>query len=351
MAEFAKRFEAAVSNLKGKIGQPGKARSGDVPPNATEDLRRAAAELEADLSRVLEQSTRATARAGECETRAMEAIRKGDDDSARLALREYQECLDTIQKSDVDAGVLRTMLAECAAVLDEAGQQVVASALGELIVGIDDAPPVPLQEGSPESGNFRGYEVDILNDIAQRIGMRLRYRRALWSTIVPELEHGTIDVICSAATVTSERAAIVDFCTPHLQLTLAVVTRAGDDAGTTLTGRRVGARAGTTAEAYARSHDASEALLLSESNEDLYSALAAGSIDVVIDDSPIAAHFARAVAGLQFAGRLPGTEAAYAIMVRKGNTVLRSALNGALASMEADGTLDALREHWRVAAT
>jgi ABC-type amino acid transport substrate-binding protein len=36
-------------------------------------------------------------------------------------------------------------------------------AAGEKVlrVGIDDAPPVPMQMGRPESGDFRGYEVDL----------------------------------------------------------------------------------------------------------------------------------------------------------------------------------------------
>lgn len=215
-----------------------------------------------------------------------------------------------------------------------------------LLVGIDDAPPVPMQQGSPEAGDFRGYEVDLLEVLARRLGAALRYRRAYWSVIVGDLAAGRVDAVCSAATITPERAREVDFCTPHLTLTLAVVTRAGDTAGSRLTGRRVGVRRGTTAEAYARAHGAPEPAALSESNDELYAALAAGVLDGVVDDSPIAAHFARAVPGLQLAGAVPDTEAAYAIMVRKGDAALRGAVNAALAALEADGTLGALRTQW-----
>jgi len=143
----------------------------------------------------------------------------------------------------------------------------------ELLVGIDDAPPVPMQLGSPEAGDFRGYEVDLLEELACRLGVTPRYRRAYWSVIVGDLVAGRIDAVCSAATVTAERAREVDFCTPHLTLTLAVVTRAGDPAGTHLAGRRVGVRAGTTAEAYARTHGAPEPAARSESNDEIYAAL------------------------------------------------------------------------------
>jgi polar amino acid transport system substrate-binding protein len=152
--------------------------------------------------------------------------------------------------------------------------------------------------------------------------------------------------VCSAATVTAERGREVDFCTPHLWLTLAVVTRADDPAGARLDGRRVGVRAGTTAEAYARAHGAPEPAARSESNDELYAALAAGSLDAVVDDSAMAAHFARAVPGLHVAGALHGTNSSYVIMVRKGNDALRGALNAALAALEADGTLRELRVRW-----
>jgi polar amino acid transport system substrate-binding protein len=218
---------------------------------------------------------------------------------------------------------------------------------GQLLVGIDDAPPVPLQIGSPEAGDFRGYEVDLLEALARRLEVRLAYKRAYWSAIVGDLEAGGLDIVCSAATVTAGRRRTVDFCRPHLSLTLAVVTRADDQSGITLERRRLGVRAGTTAEGYARAHGG-EPSQRSESNEELYAALAAGQLDAVVDDGPIAAHFARAVAGLRLAGTLSGSDASYAIMVRKGNDALRHALDAALEKLEADGTLRGLRARWGV---
>ena len=43
-------------------------------------------------------------------------------------------------------------------------------------VGIDDAPPAPMQIGDPDRGNFRGYEVDLLKEVARRVGFRLSFR-------------------------------------------------------------------------------------------------------------------------------------------------------------------------------
>lgn len=219
---------------------------------------------------------------------------------------------------------------------------------GELVVGLDDAPPVPMQQGRPDCGDFRGYEVDLLNALADALGVTLRYRRAAWSTIIQELADGAVDVVCSAATITAERRAVVDFCRPHLQIHLSVVGRAHDASGMSLSERRIGVRSGTTAEDYVRAVGVDEPSMLSASNDALYAALASGAVDVVVDDSPIAEHFAGRIEGLRRVGVLPGTDAAYGIVVRKGNDTLRVRIDAALESMEASGALAALQSRWRL---
>ncbi len=213
-------------------------------------------------------------------------------------------------------------------------------------VGIDDAPPVPVQLGNPEANDFRGYEVDLLQEVSHRAGFQLSFRRAFWSVIVRELINGSVDLVCSAATITSERERQVDFCLPHLDIVLAVVKRAGTTDGTTINGLRLGVRRGTTAGAYVKQHTTGEPKRVSESNDELYALLAAGELDAVIDDSPIAKWFSYSVPGLQFAGNLPGTEAAYAIMVRKGNDGLRTEVNKVLEEMVNDGTRQRLISKW-----
>ena len=96
------------------------------------------------------------------------------------------------------------------------------------MVGIDDSPPPPMELGEPGSAEFSGFEVDILEAVAERLGLTLRYRRAVWSQILDELDRGLIDVVCTAATYTPERARQFDYGRPYLDMALGVVVR--DDA-------------------------------------------------------------------------------------------------------------------------
>jgi polar amino acid transport system substrate-binding protein len=217
-----------------------------------------------------------------------------------------------------------------------------------LLVGIDEAPPIPMQFGDPAKGDFRGYEVDVLESIAGKLGVGLRYRRALWSEIIAELAEGKLDLVCSAATVTAERARKVDFCMPHLTLTLALVGRPDEARGvgeTDISNARVAVRQGTTAQAYVESMHCVPALV-SESNKDIYRALAEGEVDIVVDDAPIALYFSGNDPRLRYVGPIPGTHGSYAVMVRKGNEILRGAFNAALAELEEAGELDDLRDRW-----
>jgi ABC-type amino acid transport substrate-binding protein len=215
-----------------------------------------------------------------------------------------------------------------------------------ILVGVDDAPPAPIQIGSPERGDFRGYEVDLLCEMEKRLGTQLRYRRALWSVIVSELTSGGLDIVCSAATVTEERKHEVDFCRPHLDTSLAVVRKRNDPSNIDIRGARLGVRLGTTAEAYVRANGTAVSIRLSESNDELYLSLSKGELDAVVDDSPIAAYFTRLFLDLRVCGVVPGSDTAYAIMVRRGNGRLRDALNAVLTDLESDGTLMTIKQLW-----
>lgn len=164
-------------------------------------------------------------------------------------------------------------------------------------VAIDEAPPIPMQIGSPERDDFTGYEVELLKMVGVQLGCKLQYHRAFWSVITEKLSAGHIDLICSAAAITTEREKSADFCTPHLELRLALVGRQNDEQ-VDLRFDRIGCRRGTTAESYFLSTTGKECpALLSESNEELYSALSRRELEGVIDDSPIAMHFSKAMSG------------------------------------------------------
>jgi ABC-type amino acid transport substrate-binding protein len=215
-------------------------------------------------------------------------------------------------------------------------------------VGVDASPPPPLCFALPDAPGFQGFEVDLLAAIAERLRVELRWRAALWSEILAALRAGHLDMICTAATITPERTAIVQFSDPYLTTRLALVTRAERPIGRAedLRGCVVGVRVATVAEDFVRARAQAAAVTTYDLNVDTYQALRDGRVDAIVDDWPIADHFARAVAGLGTALPISGTDFSYGLVFAPGSDALRAAMNRALAALRADGTWERLSRRW-----
>ena len=124
---------------------------------------------------------------------------------------------------------------------------------------------------------------------------------------------------------------------------------AGDDAQEPgdVRGRPFAVRAGTTAEEEIRARLAPAAIQTFEYNSSTYDALATLSGGAVVDDRPIAHHFA-AERDLKVLGDLPGTESHYAMVFAK-NSPLRAPVDAGLAALEHEGRFDEWRRKWLTA--
>ncbi len=219
---------------------------------------------------------------------------------------------------------------------------------GVLTIGVDESPPPPLNFGIPGSPDFRGFEVDLTRAIAERLGLEATYVSALWSRMLDDLQQGRVDLVCTAATVTPERAAVFDFSEPYLDTVLVIVTRGESRlrAAADLAGRVVGTRVATVAGEYARARLGQARIRTFDFNTDAYAALQAGDVDAVIDDRPIATYFVNSLPHLKIAKVIEGTESHYALMVAKGNDRLREAFDKALRELRAEGSLAEIGRSW-----
>jgi polar amino acid transport system substrate-binding protein len=215
-----------------------------------------------------------------------------------------------------------------------------------IIVGVDEAPPPPMNFGLPGSPEFRGFEVDLLNAVGQRLGLEVQFKSALWDQLLTELATGRLDLICSAATVTEDRAREFNFSDPYLDMELVLIRRSGNKTDTDLRSTTIGVRRATVAESYQRTHWPENPVRRFDFNTDAYQALQTGEIDLVIDDSPIGMHFAATLIGIEVFRSFPDTAAQYALLLRKGNTTLLREVNTALRQIRSDGTWDMLSRRW-----
>ncbi len=193
-----------------------------------------------------------------------------------------------------------------------------------------------------------GFEVEIADALARRLGVRAAFVQNDWQLLVPALERGDVDIILNGLEVTSARRRRVAFTRPYFGFDVTLVVRrdaARPDGLAGLHGRRVGTLGGSL------SHDVVAAepgldVVLYEGTEEPYLDLEYGRLDAVALDDVIAERFGLVRPTLQPAGVVGrGT---YAVGVRPAEPALREALDDALGEITRTGELRAILERWRL---
>src|SRR5689334_10703353 len=142
--------------------------------------------------------------------------------------------------------VTRRNLIVLAAALGLAGTPMLARADDVLNVGSYPS-NVPF-EYKTESGTFEGFEVDIVNDVAKRIGMTVNISDFGFQALFAATISKRIDVAISSITITPERLKSQSFTQPYFDSDMDIAARK-DSAVKTLAdvrGKIVGVLSGST---------------------------------------------------------------------------------------------------------
>lgn len=210
-----------------------------------------------------------------------------------------------------------------------------------LVVASDlDNPPFA-QVG--DDGEPRGRDVEMVVELARRLGRPLVWRRLPFQDLLPAVERGEVDLVCATLGITPERQGRVRFTKPYFETDLRVVVRAGPGEPKTLAdldGRRIGAGSGTTSErALLRALPASVAVVGGSKDKTIAERLASGDLDGYVLDGPNAA----ALVGAS-TGRLESLDPAleserYALALPLSAAQLTAELDQHLADMRREGFL------------
>jgi polar amino acid transport system substrate-binding protein len=218
-------------------------------------------------------------------------------------------------------------------------------ARGEITWGADQAggEPYVYQDAN---GKLIGFEVDIMDAIARRLGVKARLANYNWSNLVQSLERGDFDIVMNGLEATQERKDRILLSDPYYVYAETLTVRADSDVRSVfeLGGKRVGTLNQTFAHDILRMMPAIHELLY-EGNEEPYLDLIGGRSDAVLLDNIIADRYG-CTDKQPTLKCLPDDVArgTYVIGMRKGDTELAAAINGALADMRKDGELQRILE-------
>ena len=218
--------------------------------------------------------------------------------------------------------------------------------VGVVQIGLNAEYP-PFEYIDEETGEIAGFDVDLMNAIAEEAGFEFEWVNTRWDGIFVALASGEFDAVCSAATITEERAEMVNFSDPYFDAGQKIAVRAetediqGPD---DLAGRNVGVQLGTTGDIWLT--DKTDAVVQRyDENTLAFQALAAGNVDAAVADSPVVFEIVSANPEMDLK-ILEGvyTDEQYGIAVNKDREDLLELINEGLAAVKESGRYDEIFE-------
>jgi len=209
-------------------------------------------------------------------------------------------------------------------------------------------PTFPPFQNTTANGGFEGFDIDLINAIAEAEGLTLDMEGLPFDGIIPALQAGTVDLTISTMTITPERAQAVDFSRPYFKSGQAIAVQESNTDITSydnLNGKRVAVQIGTVGAEKADAAQAS-AVRTFDNTPLALQELANGNVDAVIADSPVILYAIKSgsAPGIKVAGELL-TEEYYGIAAPKGSPNLER-INAGLNTIIENGTYQEVYQKW-----
>ena len=224
-----------------------------------------------------------------------------------------------------------------------------AAAFAQDVLNVGSYPNNPPFEFKAESGNFEGFEVDIVTEAAKRAGMTVNVEGYDFQPLFAATSSKRIDVAISSITITPERLGSQSFTQPYYDSDMGVAaTVDGAVKGLAdLKGKIVGVLSGSTGDKWSKENQ--EKYGFSEvkgynTQQDVLLDLTAGRVDGVVSDVPGMEYAFTKMQGLAVVERIKTGEQ-YGLMMTKDHPLLGK-INDALTEMKKDGTTQAIHKKW-----
>jgi len=207
----------------------------------------------------------------------------------------------------------------------------------------------PPFEWKDEAGNYVGFDLDVMREIAKLQGYEIEIVDIAFDSIIPGVVADKYDIGASGFTITAKREEVIDFSEPYWISDQAVLIRkdSGLNIITALSeGRKVGAQTGTTGADWIKSNLIEKGVKVELKRYETYPLavldLVNKNIDAVIQDEPASKAFVAQEETIEIAGIiLTGEE--FGFLVKDGDPYgLLAKINEGMKKLKASGEWDRL---------
>ncbi len=206
-------------------------------------------------------------------------------------------------------------------------------------------PPYEYYEGN----EIVGIDVEIAEAIGEKLGLEVEVQDMEFDSIITAVSTGKADIGLAGMTVTPERQKNINFTDTYATGIQSVIVREDSDIQTIddLQGKKIGVQLSTTGDIKASEQFGEENVEKFNKGNDAVMALSQGKIDAVIIDNQPALSYVASTDGLKILDTQYAEEE-YAACIAKGNDALLDAVNGALAELKEDGTIQSILDKYIV---
>jgi polar amino acid transport system substrate-binding protein len=195
-----------------------------------------------------------------------------------------------------------------------------------------------------DKGEVDGFERELGDELCKRAGLECTWVINDWDSIIPNLVSGNYDTIIAGMSATDERDEVIDFTEAYMPPTpSAYVTLAGNSPD--LEGGVVTAQVNTIQAGHVASSGAT--LVEFGTPDETIAAVKNGEADAVFADKDYLTPIVSESNGeLVFVGPDVSLGKGTAMGIRESDTELNAKMSAAIASVKADGTLNAMLKKW-----
>lgn len=218
---------------------------------------------------------------------------------------------------------------------------------GIITIGIDDT--YPPMEFKDKSSVDVGFDVDMANAVAKKIGVKTKFVPTAWDGIFMALQSKKFDCVNSSVSITDERKAKMIFTDPYIQGGNAIFVKSDNNAITSdkdFSGKVVGCQVGTTAQDVLSKKTDIKEVKKYNAMTDAFLDLQNGRVVAVVTDPMVGDYYNVTEPGKFKKLKSYLTQEPIGVAFRKSDKSLRDAYNKAINDLKKDGTLSKISKKW-----
>ncbi|MDR1233683.1 MAG: transporter substrate-binding domain-containing protein [Holosporales bacterium] len=201
-------------------------------------------------------------------------------------------------------------------------------------------------------GEMVGFEIDLAKAVAKKLNMKPEFKDMAFSSVLIELQNGSIDVVVSSINPSEERRKNYDFTTVYHKSGIALIYRRSNNKmniSSDLAGMKIASQLGSVPEKWIRQNRPKVNIVSIDNVAQAVEFVKAGHVVGIVVDTTVAVSICADNKELKYAMMAEATddEGGCAMAVKKGSP-LKQQIDDVIQKMQDSGELQSIKGRWGI---